>query len=683
MKSNYIPPSNTIKIAVSGQLIEFIKTTTIIPYFGIIFDFAITLELYLTGDDQALLNGLQSAINCLSGTPPQLPCGPGVLHFPFFQYLIGLPFKLTGFSDLSIKQFFGWLSVFWTLLAGATFWRIGVISSGKPGGHLGLLLLLSGYLVWYMTATFNEAASFALLALLVLSVIDRWRIIPVCCVAFACTVTKEVAFPFVLYFMFLSFYARELRTGISATIFHRVFKFLVDYKFVICAIFLGVTANLAFNYFRFESISNVHNLNPILFTPWEYVPITWSYLFISPAAGLIFTWLSLCLLLVFPLIFLMRDRAEILLVCFCIFGLMVANIGLARWFSPFGWVAWGPRLTLPFLGAVGALGVYLAAPKIIAYVQKSNKGSRVIVVFLLIVVSSLPNISVLLDPGAFYTKLFAPGEVVLNSDIPNFTVQTAPAPLYQEATLEAARRNIILPTTIEIVIEQWRIIAIWVVSLFFICRQLSLPDRGGNGRAISSTISSTRYAICLKIKLKRKTISIGVTNKAAIILTILLLFISSALHTRTDRESCSACFDFWHEVGLGKVTSQYTVIPSSETVLKGLENFPSTPHLGKIQIKLNEALILDSIFVSAIDQQGNDAGNWTTRPVSHLWGVGVLLEDKIINKVARIESLKIPINQKLSLLIPNNGNLLKGTNLYIRIYFNGGQYISTLAAYDD
>jgi len=162
-----------------------------------------------------------------------------------------------------------------------------------------------------------------------------------------------------------------------------------------------------------------------------------------------------------------------------------------------------------------------------------------------------------------------------------------------------------------------------------------------------------------------------------------LLFISSALHTRTDRESCSACFDFWHEVGLGKVTSQYTVIPSSETVLKGLENFPSTPHLGKIQIKLNEALILDSIFVSAIDQQGNDAGNWTTRPVSHLWGVGVLLEDKIINKVARIESLKIPINQKLSLLIPNNGNLLKGTNLYIRIYFNGGQYISTLAAYDD
>lgn len=671
-------------IIVSGTLIEFLKKYAVLPYFGIFIVLTLTFRIHLSGDDQALLYGLKNALDCLSDTPLKIPCNAGVLHFPIFQYLIGAPFKLAGFSDLSIKEIFGLMSLAWSLIAAATFWRAGFILSGKPGGHLGLLVLLSGYLLWYMTATFNEAASFALFALLALSVIDHWRIFYVCGIAFACTITKEVAFPFVLYFMFLSFYARELRVEVTATLFSRTFKFLGEFKYAISSVIAGIAINLTFNYFRFGSIENLQNFDPALFTPWAYVPSSLLYLFISPAAGLIFTWLSLCVLLVVPMIFLMRDRTEILIIGFTIIGLIVANIGLARWFSPFGWVAWGPRLTLPFLGAIGILGVYLVASKIIAYFQSAYRKNWSIIIFLIVAASSLPNIAVRLDQEAFFKKIFAPTNVAISSGLPSFTVQSAQAPLYQKATLEASARSIIIPTTIETTVNNWSIILLWLVSLFYIWRQLLLPVQDINEISALNTFSSCRHVICVTAPVKGRLISIGLTKKVAFTLTALLLLIGSALFVRTHREACPTCFDFWHKIRLGEANSEYHLIASQGIMVKGLVNFPATLPLVNIQIELSDSAVLEAVSVSAIDYNGNDLGNWTTRPISHLWGIGVvdnMVQGLIINNGPRKNNLKLSIGRKLTLLIPDNGNLAKDSKLYIQIYFDGGKRASTLATY--
>lgn len=104
-----------MKILLTGKLINFLRTTSIIPYVGILLVLGLTFQIYLTGDDQALLYGLQNALECLSRTPAEFPCKTGVLHFPIFQYLIAMPFKLLGLSDSSIKEFFVFFNVFWSL----------------------------------------------------------------------------------------------------------------------------------------------------------------------------------------------------------------------------------------------------------------------------------------------------------------------------------------------------------------------------------------------------------------------------------------------------------------------------------------------------------------------------------------------------------------------------------------
>jgi hypothetical protein len=249
------------------------------------------------------------------------------------------------------------------------------------------------------------------------------------------------------------------------------------------------------------------------------------------------------------MIFLMQDRREILIIAFTIIGLILANLGLARWYSPFGMVAWGPRLTLPFLGAVGAIGLYLAAPKIIAYIQEPNKKiRRVVLIFLIVAISSLPNISFRLDRDEFYKKMFAIGKVVANSGISNFTVQSAGPALYQKAAHEGYARNIIVPTTIKVVLANLPIILIWVISIFFICRRLGSSGMIATDKLILGNVNSTRHFISLSLLYKKKVLIIGLTKKVSITLILLVTFFSFFLVAQSYRETCQPCFDFWHKV---------------------------------------------------------------------------------------------------------------------------------------
>lgn len=649
---------------------EYLKRSAVFPYLGVLIVLASTFYIYPSGDTQALLNGLDHALTCLSSTPVMIPCGVEVVHFPIFQYLVGAPFSVLGFKNATIVNIFGLMSVAWTLIAGAVFWRTGVLTSGKPGGHLSLLVLLSGYLLWYMTASFNEAASFGLFALLALSVIDRWRIIYVCIIAFACTITKEVAFPFVLYFMSLSFFAREMRMGQALTVLGCIRRFLFEYKFAICSVIVGVVINLLFNYFRFGSVKNLTILDVILLTPWEYVPGFFVDLFMSPAGGLVFTWFSLCMVLIIPTLFLVRDRTTIWTICFVLIGLMIANFGLARWYSPFGWYAWGPRLTLPFLGSVGVIGLYLVMPYVIKYLQGARGGVGIYLVFIVVAASSLPNIAVRINEGAFFSRMFAPTKIAIESGIPNFTVQTVPPRLYMEAASEAHSRNVVIPTAVGISLRSWLIISLWLCSLFYISRQLVSRRKEEGGKSGDVSSSNAMYLITVAKNSYRRVADLGLTRQIAIALGTLLLLAIGPLIGRISSIT-SGTPVVYTEV-------KYQLIPPQSELVGGLENFPATLPLAEIQIELNESENLDAVYVLAPD----GLGEWTTHPINNLWGVGIIDKEggyKIRNEGSRNEKLNLPISRKLTLWIADNGNLSKCTDLNVQLLFAGGKIVNTLA----
>lgn len=644
-----------------GILASFLTKSALLPYLCILFVIATTFRIYPSGDDQVLLNGLSHALSCLAESPIIFPCASS--HFPIFQYLIGAPFKIAKFSDQSITEVFGFVNLAWFFVAAATFWRAGLISAARPGGHLALLILLSSYMLWYMTSSFNEAGAFALFALLVASVIDKWRIGYVCLIAFACTITKEVAFPFVLYFMFLSLLARESRAEGELNLFRRIPQFIAEYKFAIAGVIAGILLNHGFNYFRFGSIANLSNLDPLFFNPWGDVPLFLSYLFFSPSGGLVFTWLSLAILLTAPALLLVRDRSTIVISTLVLLGVVAANFGLARWYSPFGWNAWGPRLSLPFLGAASMLGIYLAAPHIINFGSRFKYGAAII--FMVIATSSLPNIAARLDGGAFFARMYAPTKVALNSGIENFTVQSAPFPLYQKASAEAYARNIIVPTTVEIIFKHGGIAVLWLGSLLYLCNRFIIDSK----------------------QWEQKASRFGRAKNTLLLLSSLSLLFAAAWSTRSHRESCPHCFDLWQKFDLGQIHASYSLTPPQEALVNGLDNFPTKRSLASILIDIGRSdTLLKSISISAIGINNTDVGNWTTQPLSHLWGIGILggkSGSALLNYGSRKDNLKLALPSELTLLIPDNGNLHKCPDIYIQIFYADGSRAETLATCKD
>ena len=656
--------------------------SSLFPYLGILIVLVPTLTIHISGDTQALLTGVNEAVNCLSKKPITFPCGPGVIHFPIFQYIVSSPFNFIGVSNELIIKILGLMSFVWFFIAGAVFWRVGFISVGKSGAHLSLLILLSGYMLWYMSSSFNEAASFGLFSLLVLSILDKWKLLKVCFIAFACTITKEVAFPFVLYFMLISFFARESRIGINKTFYYYILKFFNTYIFAILSIMAGVAINFAFNYFRYGSIKNLFNLDPALHTPLEYIPNFLLFLFFSPAAGLVFTWFSLSTILILPIVLFVRNRLNIILILLTLLGLILANIGFASWYSPFGFNAWGPRLTLPFLGSVAIISIYLVVPDTIIFLKKLGQIKGLLLCFTIITISSLPNLAVRLDGNIFFTQMFEKTRVEINSGIQSFTIQSSPKILYMESSIEGYSRNIIIPTTIKVALKNWIIILVWLFSLFFICRRVLLPLKLTNNELNLNTIDSYNL-ISFSFKLKQKKVRIELKNNIALTLVAALFLSTIALYTRTNRDYCASCFDLWQKIKLGEAAAEYHLMAPENILVKNLDNFPSNVQLAKIQIKLPNLVVLDSISISAIDNNGNDLGNWVTRPISYLWGIGILnvnqSNGEVINNGLRKDNLKLPIRREILLLIPDNGNLSKNPKLYIRLNLESGKSISTLA----
>jgi hypothetical protein len=129
-----------------------------------------------------------------------------------------------------------------------------------------------------------------------------------------------------------------------------------------------------------------------------------------------------------------------------------------------------------------------------------------------------------------------------------------------------------------------------------------------------------------------------------------------------------------------KIIAEYYLTEPNYILSKDLENFPSKVPLAMIQIDFKEIVKLDAVSITS---EGLGGGSWTTKPINHLWGVGIkdqLLNDKIINYGPRKELLNLNVNRKLILLIPDNGNLINCPKLKILFKLDNKKDLGTIAS---
>jgi hypothetical protein len=265
-----------------------------------------------------------------------------------------------------------------------------------------LILVLSGPVLVYANTTWGEMLATGLLTALVATALLRAPPLVIAAAAFAASLTKETSYPFVAAMgaVGLVLAGRRLRAPIRTHVIGLVAGILVA---VVCA--------SLFNVVRFGGPENTNYLRPEFRSPLARVPELALGLFVAPNGGILIFWTSATVLvgalLTVPLLrpsgsASRRFRTSIALAIGAIcLGLTVS---LASWWAPFGWAAWGPRLSLPWVLPLALLGLAAFAEPLATLVARLLASRRrLLILALAIVLTALPHIGYLWHPSAAST----------------------------------------------------------------------------------------------------------------------------------------------------------------------------------------------------------------------------------------------------------------------------------------
>jgi hypothetical protein len=366
------------------------------------------------GDTAALIISLNVIKACLKSDPSGV-CG-GVVHFPVFQFLPGLFLKFIHFSDGYIFSAFRYLSL------GAFFGIVGIIgwffrkSKQELNAHVALLVLISSPLVWYVLTTLNELPAALVTVLFTIACLRRSSPWIIGALIFLAGLTKEIAFPFLMII------------GLTALLPDLRFQFRRVWKLV-AAMFLGgglaVLCNLGFNYFRFRTLTNFVLLQKGFQVPsWNQHGKFFAALWFSPNGGILFFFVPFALLLgVLSWSMIQAGREHrldqkgviswipLVSVWLVLFGL---TFGFSGWFAPFGWVAWGPRLLLPWIPSLLVLILYFYSKNLQdVFIYIRARKWMTIALLCLVCVHGLPQFTVLFETNTLW-NFFSPQ----NADCP-------------------------------------------------------------------------------------------------------------------------------------------------------------------------------------------------------------------------------------------------------------------------
>lgn len=305
-----------------------------------------------TGDTDNLVAGARVAIDCV-GAGDFVGCGwlegsvqTAVFPYPLLQYVPAAAMvwfqvddaqALTGMSVLSFIAVVSMLAV--TVL---------VFRRRPRSGLVAVAALVGSSLMYQATSSFGEALAAAMVVAAVAAAIERRPVLLFFAALLAC-LGKETLGPFVLVLVLVCarsahdrwFPRRSLTTA------------------AVGAVVLGMLISTAFNVFRYAGVRNRLYLDPRLHTEGTVRKIEYfGALWVSPAAGIVWFWPVLFALGVLAVAWTIRSmRAGVAAVREWLPPLVVIVLtvgfvaGLTFWFSPFGWITFGPRLAVPILPA--------------------------------------------------------------------------------------------------------------------------------------------------------------------------------------------------------------------------------------------------------------------------------------------------------------------------------------------
>jgi hypothetical protein len=319
--------------------------------------------------------------------------------FPIVQYLPDLAGHVAGLSMGDRTRLLAALSAVGIAIAVAAAWIV-LRRIGLPEWRWGFLLVaLSGPTLAYGNTTWGEMLATGLVTLLVAAALLPARPALVGLAAFGAGLTKETGYVFVAALGLLALLLARRRTGGPV----RRHVLLGG-----AGLGLAIVVGSGLNVMRYGTPRNAYYLDPGLrTTSLEKTLELGVGLFVAPNGGVLLFWplatILVALLLAVPVVRALRGAtswreawpsAALLVV---VAGL---TVGLATWWAPFGWWAWGPRLSLPWvlpilLAAVAAFGSALSP----FLARALTPVAGLVAAAILVVVAALPHIGLVWRPG--------------------------------------------------------------------------------------------------------------------------------------------------------------------------------------------------------------------------------------------------------------------------------------------
>jgi hypothetical protein len=283
--------------------------------------------------------------------------------------------------------------------------------AGQAGLFWGFVfVVLTGPLLAYANTSWGEVLASGLLVCLVAAAVLQAPPPVVAVAAFGACLTKETAYPVVAALGLLGLVLARRRT--KRPIAHHV-------AWGAAGVVLAFVVTSLFNVVRFGSVLNTNYLQSEFHTPGVSRKLELAAgLLVSPNGGIFVFWTSASVLLLTACLVPFTPRLRRLhsnLDTRPALVLLLASLGLiftlASWWTPFGWLAWGPRLTLPWM-----LPLVLLA--LVAYGEQLTELARRLVApmwrLLLVVVAfgalTLPHIGYLWQPEATTARFFSPND---------------------------------------------------------------------------------------------------------------------------------------------------------------------------------------------------------------------------------------------------------------------------------
>ena len=360
------------------------------------------------GDTGPLQTGTESLARCFAALDLVHCTDEGPIDpFPIVQHVPDLAGHVAGLSTGDRTRLLAALSAVGIAIAVAAAWIV-LRRIGLPEWRWGFLLVaLSGPALAYGNTTWGEMLATGLVTLLVAAALLPARPALVGLAAFGAGLTKET-YVFVAALGLLALLLARRRTG--GPVRRHV---LLGGAGLGLAIAVGAGLNLI----RYGTPRNAYYLDPGLrTTSLEKTLELGAGLFVAPNGGVLLFWplatILVALLLAVPVVRALRGAASWYEAWPSAAMLVVVTgltVGLATWWAPFGWWAWGPRLSLPWvlpilLVAIAAFGSALSP--LIARALTPVAG--VVAAAILVVVAALPHVGLVWRPRTIGDFFFRP-----------------------------------------------------------------------------------------------------------------------------------------------------------------------------------------------------------------------------------------------------------------------------------